>query len=101
MKPLLTDEEILEAIKPHDKNSVLYGAVKITSIAQDKKTHQADVDWLDSPCTEHEHHSVNGLMYIDDVMSNPIFIMSKEGIYYIHRKDCPECWQEFKHLHNE
>ncbi|MDD3460984.1 MAG: hypothetical protein PHW28_06795 [Mesotoga sp.] len=72
-KVLLTDEELRQIII----NGKIGDSIAVlVSQAQYKKI----VDWLEKPCP-----------HIPPSFPNP----------YQPRRTCPECWQEFNHLHNE
>lgn len=95
---LLTDEEMQKA-----KNIELCQtggdcencSVECFKIA--KAQHQKDIEWLEEPCKEHQIDS-------DDTPLELLYyqksgIRGKVGQWrYLHRKDCPECWKEFKTL---
>lgn len=49
---------------------------------QDAKSISALINWMDEPCTEHEEEIGYNNRYSDR--------------HYLHRKDCPQCWQSLK-----
>ena len=59
--------------KPWDDLAVLQ---ELTS----KEQHQADVDWLEAPCTEHNLGTEAPLVC---------------PVYAKHHKDCQSCWEKF------
>ncbi len=59
-----------------------------------KAQQQADVDWLEAPCTEHPLDMF--FVFQHGLLPRVFHIGEDDKMYFDRRKDCPVCYQQWK-----